>query len=220
MKFTAAAVTDLGLVRAHNEDCYVFAEAAGVFAVADGVGGHPGGDVAARVAVDAFLASLLASARTPQSVALAMQVAHRAVRRAAVERRVPGASTTLVALVATPTGAVVAHVGDSRAYLRRAADGAFLRLTVDHAHGGFLTRAVGAEPTVRPEVASVALAPGDAVLLCSDGVWGSVSAERLGQHLYVATQYDLAVALAGVLGDVREAGAPDNATALIARVAG
>jgi len=130
------ARTDVGRKRSHNEDAYLVDEALGLYAVADGMGGHAAGEVASTLAVQSLRDALAgekavldAFARTPsiearESVAQAME---RAVQKACADvyalslgdPNKRGMGTTLVALLACGRSAVIAHVGDSRAYLFR-----------------------------------------------------------------------------------------------------
>lgn len=198
----SAATSHVGHVRERNEDAFLFDPERGLFVVADGLGGHPAGDVASRVAVAALdrlldAAALQASDDLPAALASALTGAHEAVIGAArghPERRQMG--TTAVVAFVPPDGATaaVAHAGDSRAYLVR--DGALERLTVDHVapsfYGRSLTQALGTEGPLAPDAASVALHHGDRLLLCSDGLTDMIDDERIA--------------------DIAAAGAPAEAT--------
>lgn len=189
--------TDIGLMRPMNQDRFLAIESLGFWAVADGMGGHAGGDVAAQAAMAAVRAHIEQVAApgfdSPQDILRAlMTAAHQAVRdRAKRDPALQHMGTTLVALLLTAQPAAVAHVahlGDSRAYLYR--DGTLTLLTRDHtmaekylAHGiltkesvkthperHVLTKAVGISPTAMPDIASHPLHPDDLLLLCSDGL--------------------------------------------------
>jgi protein phosphatase len=129
-----AGLTDRGRVRTSNQDAFAILDDLGLWVVADGMGGGPGGDIASRIAVDSFATALKKGKETPsqQSVTHALrqaiQVANEAIRAAARKRReLTGMGTTLVAAYipasSTPDGSssqvTVLHVGDSRAYLFR-----------------------------------------------------------------------------------------------------
>jgi protein phosphatase len=160
-------------------------------AVADGMGGHKGGEVAARTAVDALNANLVAD--TIEDLAAAVSSANRAVfDRARRDSGLEGMGTTICAAglvdVDGATKFGIAYVGDSRAYLLH--DGNLSRLTEDHTlvaelirqgelsasgarshpHRGVLTRALGIGPEVEVDSVVVAVVPGDRVLLCTDGL--------------------------------------------------
>jgi protein phosphatase len=150
MKLLAWALSDVGLKRDHNEDAFVSLPAAGLFIVADGMGGHLGGERASRMAVDlaaeelgrvqgrggplpAAPAQAGAAPEAPAATALqaAIQGAGAAIYDVAqVDRQVQGMGTTVTALLFREGRAHLAHVGDSRAYLFR--DGRMEQLTQDH----------------------------------------------------------------------------------------
>ena len=142
-------------------------------AIADGVGGGPGGEIAAAAAVEE-LATRFFSATPDGSVeerlADAIRDANTAVLRAAEASDKPQAASTLVAVAVQGARAVIANLGDSRAYLVRA--GASRQLTDDHsagvAHG--ITRFVGDPRGVQPDIFVETLQPADRLVLCSDGL--------------------------------------------------
>lgn len=156
MKITAFGGTDTGKKRANNEDAYLLNDELGLYAVADGVGGNEGGEVASRITVETLASSvhdfLDEKERTPPSgfsraldpslLALqqAVALANRNIRR---ERERNSAlsdmGTTLTALLFRDNQAFLAHIGDSRAYLLRA--GTFKQLSLDHSFVGERVRA-------------------------------------------------------------------------------
>ena len=190
-----AAATHTGLRRENNQDFWLIEEKAGLFAVADGMGGHEAGGLAARIAIDATRQFVLGAARetsasSPDAILRgAVQAAHRSItaesKRLRQERPM---GTTLVAALLTGDQAVVASVGDSRAYLIRARS--HQRLTRDHrvveeyadlgiiprrdvaSHPlrNMLSRSLGGPRDVEPDLTRLTLAPGDRLLLCSDGL--------------------------------------------------
>lgn len=227
MKIRVGAATDTGRVREHNEDSYL--AAAPLFAVADGMGGHQGGEVASRLALET-----IDELRARDDVALpqAVREANRAVLdQAARDRGLTGMGTTLTALVLKGDGIDLAHVGDSRAYLLR--DGELQQLTEDHTlvhrmvmegklteeeakihpHRSILTRALGVESDVEVDGATVQVLPGDRVLLCSDGLTSMVTDERI--HEVLATEDDPQEASAVLVRAANEAGGQDNVTVMI-----
>ena len=192
MTAPASAATHIGKVRRRNEDAYAVADA--YWIVADGLGGHPGGGVASRVAADAaaqVLASLTTEAVGEQgrTVADAVTVAHAAVREAAsADRSLHGMGTTIVAAALIGDGVQVASVGDSRCYLL---DESGLRqltrddnlaeeyfaagvITADEArsHPGqfVLTRALLANETSLFPPQQVSVRGPGRLLLCTDGL--------------------------------------------------
>ena len=192
--------SDIGLVRAMNQDAFVTIDHLGFWAVADGMGGHAGGEVAAQTAIAASAAHMELSADPlrkhhclPADVLTSLiKAAHDAVvGRARLESRLRHMGTTLVTLLITadPSPTVhLAHVGDSRGYLFR--DGSLSQLTRDHTmietyirrgvltpamakthpERHVLTRAVGVAQSAKPDLHSSPLLPSDVLLLCSDGL--------------------------------------------------
>jgi PPM family protein phosphatase len=242
MRLSSFAATDVGLQRAGNEDSHLRGRT--VFAVADGLGGHQGGEVASAMAVERLGALDGRSFAEPAQAAAALAVAIADANRAILERGVAdqglwGMGTTVTA--AAVVGDLVlqlAHVGDSRAYLLRG-DGPPRQLTTDHTvvaelvrrgrltpqqaashpERSILTRAVGLDPNVQVEQpAPLGLQPGDQVLLCSDGLTETVADEQLAEVL--AGQADGDDACQALIAAAIAAGGPDNITVVLLRVAG
>lgn len=192
--------SDIGFVRAMNQDAFVTMDHLGFWAVADGMGGHAGGEVAAQSAIataaaraELFADPLRNGQCTPQDFLQdVMTQAHEAVLgRARLEPRLSRMGTTLVTLLitsdATPT-AHIAHMGDSRGYLFR--HGQLTQSTRDHTlvenyitrgvltpatakthpERHVLTKAIGISESARPDLIAIALQPTDILLLCSDGL--------------------------------------------------
>ncbi len=147
MKITSFGGTDTGKKRANNEDAYLLNDELGLYAVADGVGGSEGGEVASRMAVETLAASLPDllgdKDRTPpggfvraadpalSALQLAVTLSNRTIRQARTQTpALAGMGTTLTTLLLRDKHAFIAHVGDSRAYLLRS--GEFTQLTNDH----------------------------------------------------------------------------------------
>ena len=227
MRIRAGVATDIGRVREHNEDGYL-AEAP-VFAVADGMGGHRGGEVASRVALER-----LDEAHRRGGIPLpeAVREANRAVLdRAEGDDELSGMGTTITALLSRGDGIELAHVGDSRAYLLRG--GELQQLTEDHTlvhrmvlegkltedearihpHRSILTRALGVEPNVEVDGASLDIRPGDRVLLCSDGLTSMVDDEVIVELL--GSTPDPRQASLALVDAANAAGGNDNITALV-----
>lgn len=191
------ALSHTGVLRDHNEDNVLVDGTTGLCMVADGMGGHLAGEVASKLCVDTILARLSGVAQTPdtgiealaRAVRDAIEAANREIRinaHAAAERANMG--TTVALLLPWKDKAVVAHVGDSRVYRLR--EGHLTPLTRDHSllqeqvGAGFITheearnshnrnlvtRALGVEDQVEPEMRVVDMHPGDIYLLCSDGL--------------------------------------------------
>ncbi len=206
-----------------------------LFAVADGLGGHQGGAQASRAAVGTVVAGLAeAGAAVPEgAMRAAFRRANLAVFDGAQASQHTNMQTTLTALALSRTAAIVGHVGDSRAYrLRR---GRLELLTTDHTqvhemlrlrlltpeqaakHPGrsVLTRSLGAELLVRVDVRRESVAAGDVYLLCTDGLWGEVSAEEIQQRL---PQANLGRACEELVRLAKARGGPDNMSLIAVRV--
>jgi protein phosphatase len=241
MRLSSFAGTDVGRLRSGNEDSHLRGRT--VFAVADGLGGHQGGEVASAMAVEPLAAldgHAFADAReAAEALAGAIREANLAIlRRARSDPELWGMGTTVTAAaVAGDRVLQLAHVGDSRAYLLRA--GAPLRqLTTDHtvvqeavARGlltrqqaavhpqrGVVTRAVGLDPQVPVDLPEpLELEPGDQVLLCTDGLTEVVDDEPIAAVL--ASQADGDDACSALIAAANQGGGPDNVTVVLLRVA-
>ncbi len=175
-------------MRDGNEDRFVIREDGGLvlMAVADGVGGGPGGEIAAEAAVNELASRFFAAPRTQpiaERLGDAMREANTAVLKAAEASSKPSAATTLVAGVVDGRRLVIANLGDSRAYLVR--DGASRQITEDHAgtveHG--ITRFVGDSRGVQADVFMEELQAGDRLVLCSDGLTRHVEPAEIASAL-------------------------------------
>jgi len=205
-----AAFSHVGLEREGNEDRFDASPDGEVFAVADGMGGHDDGEVAAEAAVRAACAG-------GGTVVQAVERAQRAVLPLARGRRHSAPGCTLVVVRVAPGGrsAEVGWVGDSRAYLW---DGAWLApLTRDHSLGRSLARCIGGGiDDAKPDVVTVDVRPGAWLLVCTDGLHGFVKDHRIAEALRVPTR---AEALPRLLDAACRRGAPDNVTCVLARFA-
>jgi len=213
----AVARSDTGRVRERNEDRWLARRYAGtvLLAVADGVGGSSGGDIASGVTVETLAAVFAAptfreSARS--ALADAIGRANAAVLRRSAELGHPQAASTLVAAAIRGREACVANVGDSRAYLIRR--GTPRQITTDHAGGpaSSITRFVGDARGVQPDIFVEILQPGDRLVLCSDGLTRHVSDAEIAEC--VATD-DPARAADRLVGMANARGGLDNVTVLI-----
>jgi serine/threonine protein phosphatase PrpC len=177
--------SEIGHVRRRNEDALLVQPESGVFAVADGMGGHPAGDVASAVAIASLEDALRGFDGSDPGAAVgdALELAHGAVLAAAEEEPARhGMGSTVVVALVTSDEAWVGHVGDSRCYLFASGEG--LRpVTEDHGAGGYLTQALGLERGIKPDVARVPLAAGDRLLLCTDGLTNMVDDARIAAIL-------------------------------------
>jgi serine/threonine protein phosphatase PrpC len=198
MHWRASALSDRGRVRRRNEDSFLIAPRARLLAVADGMGGHAAGDVASRIAIQTLEAAF---ARAPSPRIRAPALARRLLaafnaanesilQHARLHRETSGMGTTLTTLMPlqTSTQAVIAHIGDSRAYRLRG--GALVQLTRDHTWvqqqveagilsavearqhrlASVLSRVLGTEAMGPADTFIIDIEPGDRYLLCSDGL--------------------------------------------------
>ena len=225
-----AALTDIGLRREVNQDALLAGER--LFAVADGVGGGPSGDVAARLAVDALSAGV-ASARTVGDLTALAAGASAAVHDAgAADPALTGMATTLTAGLFLPDGRLaLVHAGDSRAYRLR--DRALEPLTQDHAFiaqllsSGLITaeraathplrnmliRALGRDRDTDFDTSVIDVAPGDVFLFCTDGLTKMVDEDAIAAIAADAPSLDhAAVALVRA---ANAAGGRDNVTVVL-----
>ncbi len=225
----AGACSDVGQLRQSNEDALLLSDP--VFAVADGMGGARAGEVASAMAVAAlhgFEGGEQALAQTIEDVNLRI---HSASRN---DASLLGMGTTITAAMIDGEALVLAHVGDSRAYVLRA--GQLRQLTDDHSLVGELirrgaltpeeaerhpqrsviTRALGADETVDVDVLRVPVETGDLILLCSDGLTGMVSDAELSRILRGGGELNqLAQQLVMA---ANRAGGEDNITAVLLRI--
>ena len=233
--------THVGQVRSVNQDAigtFDLHDGAGrLVMVADGMGGHRGGEVASRMAVDCVRDVLLPSEPDPDNLVDALHEANTRINRAGSEdRSLAGMGTTGVALLFADGGrAWVAHVGDSRAY--RVSEGRIEALTDDHSVVGELVRlgritaeearhhpqrneilrAIGTQEQVKVEINEVDVLPGDRFLLCSDGLSTLVTDSEIGDIL---TREPPERAVATLIDLANERGGSDNISVQIAAIPG
>lgn len=247
VKVTVACKTDLGRVRENNEDKFEYflpedettlAARGLVFLVCDGMGGHAAGQIASELATKTFIDVYLHHPAADADVALraAVVAANKFVNE--VSRAVPsrrGMGTTLSALIFLQDKAFTVQVGDSRIYRLR--DGQLDQLTTDHTwveemvragimgreeaenhpRKHMLTRAIGAEEEVQPDIELHELRDGDQYLLCSDGLINHVDdttiARRLSSDAPSAAVWEL-------VAEALKNGGSDNCTVMVVRVDG
>jgi serine/threonine protein phosphatase PrpC len=226
--------TDTGRQRRVNEDAYYVR--APIFVVADGMGGAQAGEVASRLAAESFDRELPGG--PPQStLEEAFAFANRRIHEhAASDESHAGMGTTLTAAIVDSENDEVAigHVGDSRAYRLR--DSKLERLTQDHSlveelrrkgqltdrqaeehpQRSIITRALGPEPEVEPDIHTEQAKPGDVYLVCSDGLTTMLGEERIQHLLRSATNLEAAVR--ALVDEANRAGGRDNITAVAFRL--
>ena len=233
----AAWKSDIGKVRSRNEDFTRADVERGIFLLADGMGGPPGGDVASALAVRSAF-SLLAERVTDTDeegirlvLAQALTAAHSAVtRRGLDEPDLKGMGTTLDIVYLRGSSAWVCHVGDSRVYLFRR--GEFFRVTTDDnvasvlAQQGvapgeippgarhILTQAVGSSDELIPEIRRLELGNGDLFLMCSDGLTGMVPDDIIAQ-IVEGCREDLSKAADRLVAEANDRGGNDNISVIL-----
>lgn len=231
--FHAIARTDVGKVRHRNEDAVLLLPEAGLLAVSDGMGGASAGDVASRWVVESVQDAFSEDAVSPQGLRrYALQqgilAANQKILGYARHQGYRSMGATLAACLlnpAQPAQVTLCTLGDSRIYLCRS--GKLTLLTRDHnvknefaqqcavkpEMARLLTRAVGIHNEPLPQWYDVALQPCDRLLLCTDGVSGPLSDERLSQLL--TRQAPLEEVADGVMAAVLETPARDNASLIL-----
>lgn len=225
--------TDTGRQRRANEDS-LFARSP-VFVVADGMGGAQAGEVASRIAVEAFEPGLPAGGSGEERLAAVARLANQRIHDLATDDAArTGMGTTLTAALVDAGGVSLAHVGDSRAYRLR--DGGLERLTNDHSLVGELvrrgklteaeaeehpqksviTRALGVEAGVEVDTITVPARAGDVFLLCSDGLTSMIGDDLVGEILH--TSKTLSEAGHRLVDEANAHGGRDNITVVIFRL--
>ena len=230
----AGAATDVGRVRQMNEDRFLADE--GLFAVADGVGGHQAGEVASQTSVETLLRAFTDGEHTTDGLVSAAEAANAAVwhlAQASREKRGMGTTLTALALVQVDGEEQLAliNVGDSRAYLLQ--KGELMQLTEDHSlveelvrdgklthaeaqvhpQRSIITRALGMEPQIKVDSWEITPYQGDRILLCSDGLTNELSDERIASTLrHLADPQEAAHDL---VRQARAAGGSDNITVVV-----
>jgi PPM family protein phosphatase len=208
---SAVALTGIGRVREHNEDCVGLRD--DLIVLADGMGGHEHGEIASMRAVAAFLDyAKRATGKHPTEEVLreAFRVANVSVSL------VPdGAGTTLVGARLEIASAYIAHTGDSRAYILRG--GEAIQLTRDHGIGHLVTKCLGARmDRWEPDVRRVDTLRSDTIMLCSDGLHGLIDDETIAS-LWRASGGDLERFAVDAYNEAMSEGGDDNCSIVVAR---
>ena len=225
--------THQGLVRASNQDSVLMDT--GVYGVADGMGGHKGGETASRVAVQVIKNALRGKKPEKRALDIGVEAANRRIfDMARHDSALSGMGTTLTFLWENESELFLSHVGDSRAYLLR--KGELVQITEDHSvvaelvrnkvitpemarshpYRNVITRAVGVDPTVEADFLTHDLQPGDLWLICSDGLYNMVPDETIQQVLTGAESDETAAD--ELLALALESGGTDNITFVLCRV--
>ncbi|MFK7913425.1 MAG: PP2C family serine/threonine-protein phosphatase [Pseudomonadales bacterium] len=236
LDWDAHGETHAGNLRPHNEDAFLCSKARGLWAVADGMGGHHAGDVASRAVVDA-LAEVARSDRLAELVAdcrSQLQAVNQTLQANPALEKGQLSGSTVVALLVRGRRGVALWAGDSRLYrLSQTATPQLQQITQDHSkvaelvrmgllteeqaerhpEASAITRAVGVQPQLEIEALEFEVADDDVFLLCSDGLTRHLSADQIAQLMvgrgaFAATQ--------ALLAAVLETPARDNVTVVVA----
>lgn len=250
IELETAGRTHRGRVRSRNEDAWAVRPDLGLVAVADGMGGHPAGDIASGLAIEALVDALESAGSDPSErkrqttgapMAEAVRRAHETILadgREHPSRRGMGTTLTALQILDTPLRYRVGHVGDSRAYRFR--DGEMDPLTRDqtalqkevdagrltreearvHPMGHVLSQALGTTESPEPQVVSGSSGPNDLFLLCSDGLAAVLSEDRIHGILEEGAEGPLQKVADRLVDATLEGGAPDNVTVALLRIAG
>ena len=226
--------TDVGRVRAHNEDSLMVAPP--LYVVCDGMGGHAAGEVASEIAVNT-IADHAPQHADAEALGRAVEAANHAIIQAARKGLGrPGMGTTCTAAILDHERLVVAQVGDSRAYLLH--KGQLQQITRDHSlmadmiesgqitpaeakthpQRSIITRALGSSPHTEPDLYEINVEPGDRLLLCSDGLSGMLEDDELTRIL--SSIESPSTCASRLIDEANAAGGVDNITAIVIDVTG
>jgi len=228
MRFKFGDRTDVGRGRPENEDSLLVDPDDGLYAVADGMGGHRAGEVASATAIDALKSAYLGGQRLDQAVGAANAAVFA---KAAEDASLRGMGTTLTAIALHDSTAELGHVGDSRAYLMR--DGTVTQVTEDHSlveqlvregrltpeeaqnhpQRAIITRALGIDADVAVDTYRIDLEPGDRLMICSDGLTNMLSDDTIAQTL--RRHADPQQAADTLVDMANQAGGDDNITVIL-----
>ncbi len=228
------ALSDVGLTRKDNEDNYLVSAERGLFVVADGMGGHVGGQIASGIAIqviDQEIKLPLWQEKTPQLLNEALIKANEKIYKQGQEERFMGMGTTVTAALFRNNNLYISHIGDSRAYLFR--EGKLTLLTDDHSlvfemyqqgsltleearnhpQRNILTRALGTQEIPRIDKVTYPVQAGDLLLLCTDGLYSHVRNDEITNVLN--KKASLKVQVREMVDLALERGGTDNITAVL-----
>jgi serine/threonine protein phosphatase PrpC len=250
-KITIMGLTDTGIVRAKNEDCIGFDSALGLVVLADGMGGHRGGEIASTMTVDVIISNLQqklpkisageideASGFSRESICLqnAVVEANQSVFQASESNPDhKGMGTTIVVLQFYNNTFSLAHIGDSRCYRLRS--GKFEQITKDHSllqelidrgfytpeearksmNKNLVTRALGIDPVVMPDIQEDIVLKNDIYLLCSDGLTDLVEDEDIYLTINQFSA-NLEEAAKQLITKANQNGGKDNISVMLCRI--
>jgi protein phosphatase len=240
VRYSVAALSDCGSVRPSNEDSFGISAEHGVYVVCDGMGGAAAGEIASSMAVGEVL-RLLGSRNKDlpldKAIKEAIRAANEAIHsRAEIDVHLNGMGTTLAGLATEGSRVLVFNVGDSRSYLLQkrklkqiSQDHSLVeeqvrmgRITHEEAlHSplrNVITRALGTQPEVEPDIFELKAEAGDIFLLCSDGLTGEVPDPQI--ELLLAADLPLEQICANLVKAANQAGGHDNITCLLVKAEG
>lgn len=229
----SSGLSDVGCVRQNNEDSFLVLPELGLYAVADGMGGAKAGERASRIAIDS-LRDHIAGTPAPgiDDLVRAFEIASQQVHStASADASLEGMGTTLVAALHSGGELLIANVGDSRAWLY--SQGRLSLITSDqtwvnevgrplgiseeqlevHPMRHVLTTAIGVSDPIRVQIYDLVPAPGDVILLSSDGLHGPVPAASIEKIL--TSRISLEACCHSLIEAAKDAGGPDNVTAVL-----
>ena len=234
-KFKVVGKSDIGRKRSNNQDSILVNESQALFAVADGMGGHSGGEVASAIAVKTLdrVFAELPGTPVPQRLTEAVKLCNRAIfEQARANTKLQGMGTTLTASAIEGDWLHIAQVGDSRCYLYR--DSELFQLTEDHSQvyellkaglinesnmsqfqKNVITRSVGYEDRVNVDLFSRRVEPGDRYVLCSDGLSGMVNNEQIAR---VLQNFDIQQACVNLVDLANHNGGEDNISVIVVEI--
>lgn len=238
----AYGLTDVGLLRENNEDAWKVAIEENVFILADGMGGHLAGEVAANSSVQRYEELIKqrynSSLDLEQTTLLLKEViceVNRSIHRMSrSDSDLRGMGTTLCTALFHPEGMVYGHVGDSRIYLMRRQK--LRQLTEDHSlvqelielgelsekrardysHRNIITKAIGTEPSIEPSIKYTDVKSGDLILMCSDGLTDLLTHDEIEQTLFSVTKLEKKAEL--LVKEANRRGGFDNITVVLMKI--
>ena len=227
--------TDIGLVRASNQDALIISKDQRLFGVADGMGGHRGGNIASALAASTILSFVEACDPSEVQLQKSILAANEAIyARQLTAPELSGMGTTVTVLWDAGEDMILGHVGDSRAYLFR--DGAVQQVSVDHSvvhelmlqgvitkeeakthpYRHMITRAVGTDPHVEVDLMPIKKQKDDIWLVCSDGLTEYLADDEIREGLLRGS---LESAVDWMVKEALERGGKDNISVVAARMA-
>jgi len=233
-KTKAVGKSDIGRKRTTNQDSFLVDNEIKLFAVADGMGGHSGGEVASALAIKTLEKFFEENKKRKEPAAQLLRHCVELCNKTIYDNsqanpKLLGMGTTLTACVLDGKWLHIAQVGDSRCYIFR--DPELFQITEDHSqvyemlkaglineasmhtfHKNVITRSVGYEESVQVDICSRLILPGDRYLICSDGLTGMVSNEQIAQILH---NFDLEQACQNLVDLANSQGGEDNISVIL-----